>query len=55
MYKKVNDHNNTSGNWSKPWERFDDMNQILFRRPEIAPLATTSSDNSFVNVQMDSY
>ena len=48
MYKKVKDHNNTSGNGRKDWEYFDDMDKILGGRPEINPPATCSSDDSIV-------
>ncbi|XP_017490183.1 PREDICTED: uncharacterized protein LOC108378394 isoform X2 [Rhagoletis zephyria] len=48
MYKKVLDHNSTSGNGRKDWEHFDAMHEILWMKPEINPPATCSTDDTEV-------
>ena len=54
MYKsKVKDHNNTSGNGTKHWEYFEEMDEILYKRPEIHPPATCSSDDITVQINRE--
>ena len=53
MYKKIKYHNNTSGNSSKNWEYYDEMDEILHKRPEINPPATCSSDSSTIQINSE--
>lgn len=51
MYKKIKDHNSTSGNSRKNWEYFDALDSLLSKRPEIYPPATCSSFDNTVRLQ----
>lgn len=42
-YKSVLMNNNTSGQKKRYWEFYDVMNEIMFHKPEITPVATCSS------------
>lgn len=42
-YKKIKDHNNTSGSDRKQWEFFNAMDDLLGKKPEITPVAVCSS------------
>ncbi|XP_044744757.1 uncharacterized protein LOC123314578 [Coccinella septempunctata] len=42
-YKTIKKHNEESGNNRKEWKYFDQMNELLFSRPEINSPATCSS------------
>lgn len=45
IYREIVDHNNTSGKQRRKWEFFDAMHAVLFKKPEILPVATCSSSS----------
>lgn len=47
-YKDIKTHNNTSGNNFKQWEYYNVMDKLLFKKPEISPVATCSSNVGLV-------
>lgn len=47
-YKDNKLHNSTSGKKRKTWEYFDAVNEILFNKPEINPVATCSSHEGLI-------
>lgn len=43
MYKNIKQHNEKSGNDAKKWIFFNDMDEFMYKKPEIVPPATCSS------------
>ncbi|KYN22411.1 hypothetical protein ALC57_05192, partial [Trachymyrmex cornetzi] len=54
MYKKIKDHNNTSGNDRQTWQHYDQMHEIFSKKPWMKPLSTLSSIQT-VNHQQSSF
>ncbi|KAF5296327.1 hypothetical protein FQA39_LY12544 [Lamprigera yunnana] len=48
MYKQIKDANAKSGNSPKNWEYFDYLDNILFNKPEINPVATCSIQKGLI-------
>ncbi|CAH1111795.1 unnamed protein product [Psylliodes chrysocephalus] len=48
MYKSVRKYNSQSGNNKKSWEYYGLMDDIMFNKPEICPVATCSSARGLI-------
>lgn len=47
-YREVKEHNAKTGSSKRKWEYFDVMDKILYKKPEITPVATCSSHKGLV-------
>lgn len=55
IYREIIDHNKTSGKHRKNWDFLDAMHAVLFKKPEISPVATCSSSSGLqVNTETES-
>lgn len=52
-YKEILKHNKTTGKNRKEWKYFEVMNRMLYKRPEITPVATCSSTSGLVVRERD--
>lgn len=47
-YKNIKKHNASSGNDRKVWKYFDEMNNMLYNKPEIEAPATCSNESGLI-------
>ncbi|KAF5294419.1 hypothetical protein FQA39_LY13404 [Lamprigera yunnana] len=55
MYKQIKDANAKSGNSPKNWEYFDYLDNILFNKPEINPVATCSIQKGLIQMNTNNH